>query len=182
MGCFISTDLSTFHCYSLRIKKLTFRSSRETSWGQARNQVAAKSPAQISRVLPPPPSSWKPTSSDSVMVDYLSGDIYVSRPSGSTSTAVPTHSTDQNHPIPPPSPPHSTSDEFINPTASVFAPKPTYNPPAPSSKSTDQLPPAVGNLPPPPSRYNLRQQYFEQCGGLAGPLIQVVDQVLHLIV
>lgn len=49
----------------------------------------------------------------------------------------------------------------------MFAPKPTYDEAAPTSKSADQLPsprdvPPTGNLPPPPSRYNQRQQFFEQ--------------------
>ncbi|KAL0351551.1 UNVERIFIED_CONTAM: TOM1-like protein 3 [Sesamum calycinum] len=84
----------------------------------------------------------------------------------------PTHASNQTT-IAPPSPKLSSSppDDFINPTASMFAPKPTHDEPAPSSKSADQLPPApwevpaAGNIPPPPSRYNQRQQFFEQQHG-----------------
>ncbi|CAK9140029.1 unnamed protein product [Ilex paraguariensis] len=108
------------------------------------------------------------------MVDYLSGDVYnserSSRVSGSTTIAVPTHSNNTKS-IPPlnstlsaPSPP----DDYINPTAPMFMGKSNYSEPAPMSKSADQLPPAPwdvpspGTLPPPPSRYNQRQQFFEQ--------------------
>lgn len=106
------------------------------------------------------------------MVDYLSGDVYEaersSRASASASTPVPAHSSNQNS-VPPPAPALSSSpDDFINPTASMFAPKPVYDEPAPTSKSADHLPsapwdvPPATNLPPPPSRYNQRQQFFEQ--------------------
>lgn len=52
----------------------------------------------------------------------------------------------------------------------MFAPKPTYDETAPTSKSADNLPSApwdvpAGNLPPPPAKYNQRQQFFEQGGG-----------------
>lgn len=129
-------------------------------------------PLHVSPFLPPPPSSKKPVSSDSAMVDYLSGDVYEaersSRASASASTPVPAHSSNQNS-VPPPAPARSSSpDDFINPTASMFAPKPVYDEPAPTSKSADHLPsapwdvPPATNLPPPPSRYNQRQQFFEQ--------------------
>ncbi|PIM98582.1 Cytosolic sorting protein GGA2/TOM1 [Handroanthus impetiginosus] len=147
--------------------QLARRSSRDTSQVLTHKPLAAKSePAQVSPFLPPPPSSKKPTSA----VDYLSGDVYeterTSRTSGSTSTPLPTHSNDQNA-IPPPSPTLSSSppDDFINPTASMFAPKPTYDEAAATSKPSSHSAPAPGNLPPPPSRYNQRQQFFEQHGG-----------------
>ncbi|KAL0438160.1 UNVERIFIED_CONTAM: TOM1-like protein 3 [Sesamum latifolium] len=159
--------------------QLARRSSRDTQ-GLARKPAVVKSePVQIRPILPPPPSSARPTSMDSGMVDYLSGDVYEtersSRTSGSTNTAVPTHANNQTTNAPP-SPKLSSSppDDFINPTASMFAPKPTHDEPAPSSKSADQLPPAPwevpagGNLPPPPSRYNQRQQFFEQQHGHGG--------------
>ncbi|KAI3460539.1 hypothetical protein Pfo_017202 [Paulownia fortunei] len=154
--------------------QLAHRSSRDTSQGLVRKPAVAKiEPVQISPILPPPPSSRKPITTDSGMVDYLSGDLYETerstKTSGSTSTAVPTHSSNQNS-IPPQSPTNSSSppEDLINPTASMFAPKPTYDEVAPTSKSAGQLPPApwdvpaTGNLPPPPSRYNQRQQFFEQ--------------------
>ncbi|KAG8378176.1 hypothetical protein BUALT_Bualt08G0110700 [Buddleja alternifolia] len=132
------------------------RRSRDASQGLARKPAT----------LPPPPSSKKPTSTDSDVVDYLSGDVYgtdrASRTSsGSTNTAVQTHTTNQN----------AITDDFVNPTASMFAPKPTYDEPAPTSISADPLPPApwdapaTVNIPPPPSRHNQRQQFFEQHTG-----------------
>lgn len=99
------------------------------------------------------------------MVDYLSGDTYEgqrsSQTSGPTSSALP------------PSPKLSSSppDDFINPTALMFAPKATNDEPALVSKSAEQLPPAPWdvpppkNLPPPPAKYNQRQQFFEQYQG-----------------
>ncbi|GFQ01645.1 tom1-like protein 2 [Phtheirospermum japonicum] len=132
-------------------------------------------PVHVSPILPPPPSSKKPISSDSNTVDYLSGDLYeTERTSGPTSTALPTtHSTHQKL-VPPQSPTLSSSppDDFVNPTAAMFAPKPTYDENAPTSKSADHLPsapwdapPAARNIPPPPARYNQRQQFFEQHQG-----------------
>ncbi|KZV17358.1 hypothetical protein F511_22033 [Dorcoceras hygrometricum] len=154
--------------------QLAHRSSRDTSQGLGRKPAVAKNePVQISPILPPPPSSRKSTSVDSGSLDYLSGDVYEtqnsSRTTGSSSSPIPTHSSNRG-PIPPQSPKQSSSppDDFINPTASMFAPKPTYDEPAPTSKSADHLPPAPwdvpssGNLPPPPSKYNQRQQFFNQ--------------------
>ncbi|KAL3840058.1 hypothetical protein ACJIZ3_024649 [Penstemon smallii] len=81
----------------------------------------------------------KQPSTDSATFDYLSGDVYEAerslRTSGSTSNQTP------------------PKDDLINPTASLFAPKPTYD-----------VPP-TGNLPPPPSKHNKRQEFFEQHGG-----------------
>ncbi|CAI9778058.1 unnamed protein product [Fraxinus pennsylvanica] len=148
--------------------------------GQGQKSVGSKrEPVWISRILPPP--SRKPTSADSGMVDYLSGDVYkterFSGASGSIHTAVPDNSNNRN-PVHPPSPMlSSTPLDFINPTASMFAPKPAYKEPVPTSKSADQLPRAPWDvlspnvIPPPPSRYNRRQQFFEEQhvygGGLA---------------
>lgn len=138
--------------------------------------MAKTNPVQVSVILPPPPSSKKPTSADSGTIDYLSGDLYgsglSSKTSGSTSTPVPTRSSNQNA-IPPSSPALSSSpsDDFINPTASLFAPKPAYEEP---SKSADPLPPAPwdvpapGNLPPPPAKHNQRQEFFNQYTGQVG--------------
>ncbi|KAL3638870.1 hypothetical protein CASFOL_016777 [Castilleja foliolosa] len=150
--------------------QLARRSTRDTIQGSGSKPAAVKTgPVHI---LPPPPSSKKPTSSDSNTVDYLSGDLYeTQRTSGPTTTVLPT--THQKS-IPPHSPTLSSSppDDFINPTAAMFAPKPTYDENAPTSKSADQLPsapwdapPAARNIPPPPARYNQRQQFFEQHQG-----------------
>ncbi|KAL6959049.1 hypothetical protein U1Q18_048365 [Sarracenia purpurea var. burkii] len=108
------------------------------------------------------------------MVDYLSGDAYnaerSSKMSGPSSFSVPNPSKNAD-PIPPSSPPPSSSSppsDYINPTASMFTAKSTYDEPARMTKSADHLPPAPwdvqppSSLPPPPSKYNQRQQFFEQ--------------------
>ncbi|CAI9115560.1 OLC1v1016485C1 [Oldenlandia corymbosa var. corymbosa] len=149
------------------------RRSRDTSQGQGRKTASsAAEPVRISPILPPPPSA-RSSSTETSMMDYLSGDIYQSEKPSATSrsipVAVPTHSNNKNS-VAPPSPPQSSSsppDEFINPTAAMFASDPTNNEPTPSSKSADSLPAAPWDapptsIPPPPSRYNQRQQFFEQ--------------------
>jgi len=98
----------------------------------------------------------------------------------------------------PPSPTLSSTppDDFINPSASMVAPKTAYEEPAPTSKSANQLPPAPWDvpspdvLPPPPSRYNQRQKFFKEspvygggpsnshCG--SGSYDGVVDQIQNL--
>ncbi|KAL3641191.1 hypothetical protein CASFOL_016159 [Castilleja foliolosa] len=139
----------------------------DTTQGSGGKTAAVKTgPVHI---LPPPPSSNKPTNSDSNSVDYLRGDLYETEQiSGPT-----THSAHQKS-IPPQSPTLSSSlpDDFVNPTAAMFAPKPTYHENAPTSKSVDQLlsspwdaPPTAHIIPPPPARYNQRQQFFEQDQG-----------------
>ncbi|KAL6525022.1 hypothetical protein OROMI_030615 [Orobanche minor] len=148
--------------------QLARRSARDTMQVPGGNPPVAKTEPirHISPILPPPPSSKK----DSNMVDYLSGEAYEAERSstapGPTSTAVPTRSTHQK----PPSPTLSSSppDDFVNPTAAMFAPKSMDDETDPTSKSADQLSPPAStvNLPPPPSRYNQRQQFFEQYHGM----------------
>lgn len=116
------------------------------------------------------------------MIDYLSGDTYQSErssgPSGSAPTAVSTHSNDsipiKSSPQKLSSPPDdlinptAADDDFLNPTASMFASKPAQSDSPSKPKSADNLPQApwdatpAGNLPPPPAKYNQRQQFFEQ--------------------
>ncbi|KAL0314381.1 UNVERIFIED_CONTAM: TOM1-like protein 3 [Sesamum angustifolium] len=97
--------------------QLARRSSRDTQ-GLARKPAVVKSePVQIRPILSSSPSSARPTSMDSGMVDYLSGDVY-----------------ETERPI-------ATSPWEV---------------------------PAAGNIPPPPSRYNQRQQFFEQQHGHGG--------------
>ncbi|GER37695.1 target of Myb protein 1 [Striga asiatica] len=107
-----------------------------------------------------PPAGKKPVESS---VDYLSGDTYeTERP---VPTYGPTNAARPN-PLPNQKKPTSPPEDFVNPTASMFAPKSTYDENAPPSKSADHLPSAAAvNLPPPPSRYNQRQQFFEQHPG-----------------
>jgi hypothetical protein len=111
------------------------------------------------------------------MIDYLSGDVYKSAGSHETSEPTSFSAPDYSNrtstsPLTPPT--HSSSPpptHLINPTASmpVFTGRPVSDEPAPLSKSADELPPAPwntqtqspGSLPPPPQRYNQRQQFFE---------------------
>ncbi|XP_076946641.1 TOM1-like protein 4 isoform X2 [Bidens hawaiensis] len=88
--------------------------------GQNRNQKATKAePPHVAPHLPPPPSSKRPISFDSgMMFDYLSGNTYTSKSSS---------------PPPPPAKPSSLppiSDDYINPTATLFTSKPSYPEPS----------------------------------------------------
>lgn len=162
------------------------RSSRDILQGQGRKPTNGQSePVQISPILPPPPSSKNPVPSEVGMVDYLSGDTYESGRSSGTLRSVPvpvsdsTHSKNKNSlpPSNPPPPQFSSSpppddDDFVNPTAALFSSKPANDKPTPLSKSAENLPvapwevsPPAANLPPPPSKYNQRQQFFEQIQG-----------------
>ncbi|XP_059453872.1 TOM1-like protein 4 [Corylus avellana] len=137
---------------------------------------AKTEPVRVSPVLPPPPASKKPIATEAGMIDYLSGDVYKS--AGSHETSEPTSFSPPDYSnrtsAPPLTPPtHSSSPpptHLINPTASmpVFTGRSVSDEPAPLSKSADELPPAPwnthqspGSLPPPPQRYNQRQQFFE---------------------
>ncbi|KAL8261360.1 hypothetical protein R6Q59_025409 [Mikania micrantha] len=99
--------------------------------GQNRNQNATRTePQRLAPILPPPPASKAPISSESTtMVDYLSGDTYASKPSQP----------------PKPSSPPPCSDDYINPTATLFAAEPTN-----------------ATIPPPPSKHSQRQHFFDQ--------------------
>lgn len=160
--------------------QLAHRSSRDTLQGQGRNQPSAKSePVRVSPLLPPPPLSRSPISGDSGMVDYLSGDVYSSERayggsgsrsgsrSGSTPLTDKTHVNSTTTIRPSTSPTISSSppsEDFINPTASMFNDEPARL----TKTSTDHLPPspwdtpAAASIPPPPSKHSQRQQFFEQ--------------------
>ncbi|WOG81995.1 hypothetical protein DCAR_0101154 [Daucus carota subsp. sativus] len=61
----------------------------------------------------------------------------------------------------------ATSDDFINPTASMFSEKqPAYDEPAPTTKDNYPLPPAPWDtpvfIPPPPSKHSQRRQSLKQ--------------------
>ncbi|KAL2454147.1 Target of Myb protein 1 [Abeliophyllum distichum] len=134
--------------------QLAHRSSRDTLQGLSQKPIVGKSePTWIKPILPPP-SSTKPTSSDSGTVDYLSGDLYESERflgrSGSTPIAARTQSNSRNS-TPNVNPKLSTSppDDLINPTATMFTPKSTDDESAPKSKSADELPPAPWDIPAP---------------------------------
>ncbi|KAK3011094.1 hypothetical protein RJ639_011548 [Escallonia herrerae] len=163
--------------------QLAHRSSRDTLQGQVRKPADLKNePLRVSPLLPPPPSSRKPTTNADIgTIDYLSGDVYnkerSSGASGSTPLAVPAHVNNTN-PIAPSSPrlPSSSapSDDYINPTALMFSGSSTSNEAPPRTKSADPMPPAPWEapssvfLPPPPSKHSQRQQFFEQQHGFSG--------------
>ncbi|XP_027149653.1 TOM1-like protein 4 [Coffea eugenioides] len=155
--------------------QLAHRSTRDTSQGQGRKPTNAYGePSRINPILPPPPPSTKFSTPDTGMVDYLSGDAYQSERSSGTSASVPVAvATQSNNKISvrtssPSQPLSSPPDEFINPTATMFPPKSTYDEPTSLAKSADPLPsapwdvPPPSSIPPPPSRHNQRQQFFEQ--------------------
>ncbi|MFS7952813.1 putative target of Myb protein [Helianthus anomalus] len=119
--------------------------------GQSRNQNATRTePLRAAPLIPPPPASRRPVSTDSGnMVDYLSGDTYTSKPS--------------TNPPKPPSPP-PPSDDYMNPTATLFTDQPTYDEPKPtdhSPLSQYTTAPAV-SIPPPPAKRSERRQFFDQ--------------------
>lgn len=118
--------------------------------GQNRTQSSTKTePLRVAPLLPPPPSSKKPvnvSSDSSMMVDYLSGDAYAA---AKTSPK-------------PSSPP--ASDDYINPTASLFLDEPKS-----ADRSADQYgdpkpmnPNAPLSIPPPPAKQSQRRQFFDQ--------------------
>ncbi|XP_043715208.1 TOM1-like protein 3 [Telopea speciosissima] len=138
--------------------QLAHRSSRDTAQGQSRKPSNGKNEQHVSPLLPPPPSSKWPVSTDAGMVDYLSGDVSEPKPS-----AVPFHlGNTQTSSL---SPPLHAKDST---SSSKLPGPPKYDEPLQTSKSTEKLPPAPWDvqsptpLPPPPSKYNQRQQFFEQ--------------------
>ncbi|XP_077249801.1 TOM1-like protein 3 [Tasmannia lanceolata] len=137
------------------LSQLARRSTRDNTHVQGKRLGSAKDKQTcVSPILPPPPSSKK-TGTDSVTVDYLSGGIYQSeRPSEPSNTAprsVPVHP--NSHVGPPPMP-----------TLTLSSPpwQPNHVEPSQTSKSSPwEVQPSV-SIPPPPSKYNQRQQFFEQ--------------------
>ncbi|XP_050212623.1 TOM1-like protein 3 [Mercurialis annua] len=152
--------------------QLAHRSSRESSQGQGKKPVSVRT---ISPLLPPPPASKKPVSSESGMIDYLSGEAYKSQGSSQklepAPFTAPIHSTTNSSP--PYSPPLPSSSPPSHAANSSLTGHPVYDEPPPLSKSPEGLPTAPwdsppGSLPPPPSRFNQRQQYFDQHGSVGG--------------
>ncbi|OVA11454.1 VHS [Macleaya cordata] len=157
--------------------QLAHRSSRDNMQGLgAKSTNEKKKEVHVSPLLPPPPSSKKPIGTDPI--DYLSGDVYRSeRPSESPEPAaleVPMNSNNRNS-----SSPLTATQTFPSPTpsyensisSSMFSGQPIYDEPVQlqTAKSIEQLPAApwevqtpVVSIPPPPSKHNQRQQFFEQ--------------------
>ncbi|KAF9687141.1 hypothetical protein SADUNF_Sadunf02G0062900 [Salix dunnii] len=160
--------------------QLAHRSSRDNSRGPGQKPVSVRTqPGPVSPFLPPPPSSKNPVSKEMGMIDFLSGDVYKSE--GSSQISEPTPFKVPMHSDVSSSPPYSPTLSASSPLSSavnsspVLTGHPVFDEAAPSStQSGDRLPPApwdtqpAGSLPPPPSRYNQRQQFFEQNLGVVG--------------
>lgn len=148
----------------------------------------------VSPFLPPPPSSKKPVLTGSGPIDYLSGDTYKSEAYPETSEPKPFIPSTYKNSSPPFSPPRTSSIHAGIPASPPpFSSQPLYDEPTPSSKSAEQLPPApwddqpARNLPPPPSRYNQRQQFFDNhafpgspAGGTSSSYDSFVGQTQNL--
>ncbi|KAG7037283.1 TOM1-like protein 2 [Cucurbita argyrosperma subsp. argyrosperma] len=136
------------------------------------SQLARRKPAssntegtRVGPLLPPPPSSKRPVvTGGSGVVDYLSGDAYKSEETSETSRPPFT--------VPTSTPPSSSALPHVERSIPSQPPptgQPVYDEPAPTSRSADPLPPAQWGsqsqssfLPPPPSKYDQRQQFFDQ--------------------
>ncbi|XP_077213139.1 TOM1-like protein 3 [Tasmannia lanceolata] len=154
--------------------QLAHRSSRDNVQGQGRKPTSTKNEQVYSTPFLPPPPSSKKTNADSVTYDYLSGDdIYRSEGPlellNPTSIAVPLHT---NSHVSPPSTPKLTLSSPPRVIDSISSPGftklPNHIEPSQTAKSFEERPLAPwevqpsGFLPPPPSKYNQRQQFFEQ--------------------
>lgn len=153
--------------------QLAHRSTRDNLPGQGKKSE----PVRVSPLLPPPPSSKNPTAKDAGAVDYLSGDTYKSERSYETSEppsfAVPPSRANNKNSTTPLTPTRSVSPPRYatnSTSAPIFTGQPVYDEPAPVTRSAEQLPSAPFggqspvSIPPPPSKYNQRQQFFDQKG------------------
>ncbi|KAE8666656.1 hypothetical protein F3Y22_tig00112495pilonHSYRG00097 [Hibiscus syriacus] len=153
--------------------QLSHRSSRNNSQGQGRRALKSE-PGRVDPFLPPPPPSKSPVATNASMVDYLSGDSYKTENSPETREPAPHSVRTRTHtnPLAPSSPPYHSGDSGSSP---LFSGQPVYDKPASLRNSTDAelLPPApwdtpAKNIPPPPSKFNQRQQFFEHQHGYPG--------------
>ncbi|XP_073013005.1 TOM1-like protein 3 [Typha latifolia] len=144
---------------------LSRRTARDSTTGQGRKSSIAKNGrAYTSTLLPPPPASKNPVGSEAGPVDYLSGDTFKSEKLSDASINPPSAPN-----LSVPSPPKNDSLP-----SSTFYSLPKYDEPVQTVKSTtDDTPKAPwetqpsGFLPPPPSKYGQRQQFFEQQHGVS---------------
>ncbi|XP_065008912.1 TOM1-like protein 3 isoform X2 [Musa acuminata AAA Group] len=134
--------------------ELSLRTSRDNATAHGRKASTAKSRSPF---LPPPQPS-KPISTDASRVNYSSGDVFRSEQALDAPADPPVPPATLSPVIPSASAPSLESDEL-----------PRYDEPIQAAKfSTDQLPKVPREhqpsclLPPPPSKYGQRQQFFEQ--------------------
>ncbi|CAL9191538.1 TOM1-like protein 4 [Musa acuminata AAA Group] len=138
------------------LSHLSLRTSRDTATGQSRKASNVKNPSPF---LPPPPPS-RPISTEANTVDYLSGDVFRSEQPLDAPLGAP---------LPPTLAPRSLGSSESAPTLKSSGP-PRYDEPIQAAKSGEEQPPKApwelpqpsGVIPPPPSKYGQRQQFFEQ--------------------
>ncbi|RRT58099.1 hypothetical protein B296_00008497, partial [Ensete ventricosum] len=135
------------HCY---------RTSKDTATGQSRKASSVKNPSPF---LPPPAPS-RPISTEANTVDYLSGDVFRSEQQLDAPLGAP---------MPPTLSPRSSPGSSDSAPTLKSSEPPRYDEPLQAAKSGEkQLPKAPwelqqpsGLIPPPPSKYGQRQQFFE---------------------
>lgn len=142
---------------------------------QARNPTTLRSePANVSPLLPPPPSSKTPVITCGGSFDFLSGDAYASGPSSISAEpeafAVRSPPRNPNLSYSPsfsPTPPHHFTNSGSSP-APLFDKSPLHDESMEAGKSERiplgpwNSPPAPQHHPRPPSQSNQRQHYFDQ--------------------
>ncbi|KAF6167127.1 hypothetical protein GIB67_029765 [Kingdonia uniflora] len=142
------------------------RSSREGVQGQDSKSTKSKNESlPVRTLLPPPPSSKKSVSAEASMVDYLSGDMY-----GSENASNISQNSNNTHVSSPQAPKFTfSSPESERDTSPPFIGQPKYDEPPQTAKPLEPLLPSAPwevkvptSLPPPPAKYNQRQQFFEQ--------------------
>lgn len=149
--------------------QLAHRSSRDNLLAQGRNSTPRTEPVRVSPLLPPPPSSKRSTSMDSGVIDYLSGDVYKSERFPEASPPTPYLHSNNTNSTPLSTPPTSSYPPSTT-SSPLFTRQPVYDDPAPVTKPIDPLPSApwetrsTGSIPPPPSKHNQRQDFFNQHG------------------
>ncbi|KAL4183135.1 hypothetical protein AMTRI_Chr11g96620 [Amborella trichopoda] len=156
---------------------LTHRSSRENAQGQSRRPVNVKNePVAISPLLPPPSSLHKvllPAQSPQKVgrsgrtTDYLSGDVYESKapeqPQQSEPTSTPSVPTQNLSSQPWKEERSEDAFQFSPFKREMHGQDESFKTGDSSAKTpatSSEVP--TTSLPPPPSKYNQRQQFFEQ--------------------
>ncbi|KAJ8476941.1 hypothetical protein OPV22_020668 [Ensete ventricosum] len=138
------------------LSQLSLRTSKDTATGQSRKASSVKNPSPF---LPPPAPS-RPISTEANTVDYLSGDVFRSEQQLDAPLGAP---------LPPTLSPRSSPGSSDSAPTLKSSEPPRYDEPLQAAKSGEkQLPKAPwelqqpsGLIPPPPSKYGQRQQFFE---------------------